>query len=141
MQPYIHTTFNYSSTIFVFQRVFINFSSFLHCEVYPSMVTNYEQLIKINWTKFHICNLILIAYSIFTNKFTHQHFILKTFLNLNLYTWNAFISHVVSLSKTVNSLYKYSGSYLMTKNQWYVQNFQCVHNSILPNGKHIFPNS
>ena len=101
----------------------------------------FQRLIKINWTKFHFCNLTLIAYSVLTNKFTHQHFILKSFLNVNLYTWSAFISHAVCLGKLVNSLCKYSGFYLVTKNQWYIQNFQCVQNSILPNGKHIFPHS
>ena len=42
-------------------------------------------------------------------------FIMKSLLNVNLYTWRAFISHVVCLGKTSNSWYKYSQSFLMPK--------------------------
>ena len=63
------------------------------------------------------------------NKVTHEYmpkvisghnkisslFIMKSLLNVNLYTWSAFISHVVCLVKTSNSWYKYSGPFLGQK--------------------------
>ena len=63
------------------------------------------------------------------NKVTHEYmskvisghnkisslFIMKSQLNVTLYTWSAFISHVVSLGKTSNSWYKYSRPFLGQK--------------------------
>ena len=154
--------------------MFMNFSNFLLWEVYPSVVihheqcifltydpagrerNNFQQLIKINWTKIHFYNFTSITSK---NKVTHQKistcpksflvtlkfsflFIMKSFFNVNFYTWrSAFISHVVYLGKTSNSWYKYSGPFLMPKILQYAQNSQCIQISIFPNGKHIFPNS
>ena len=68
-------------------------------------------------------------------------FIVKSFFNVNFYTWRrALISHVVCLGKTSNSWYKYSGPFLMPNILQYAQNSQCVQNSVFPSGKHVFPN-
>ena len=80
---------------------------------------NFQQLIKI---------LHLDLNSLLLKKVTHYQigtcphvisghnkisslFIMKSLLNVNLYTWSAFISHVVCLGKTSNSWYKYSGPF------------------------------
>ena len=84
---------------------------------------NFQQLIKI---------LHLDLNSILLKKVTHYQigtcphvisghnkisslFIMKSLLNVNLYTWRAFISHVVSLGKTWDSWYKYSEPFLGQK--------------------------
>ena len=71
----------------------------------------------------------------------HEIFNMKSLLNVNLYTWSAFISHAICLGRTSDSCYKYSQPFLMPKILWYAQNYQCVQNSIFSSGKHIFPNS
>ena len=65
--------------------------------------------------------------------------IMKSLLNVNLYTWSAFISLIVCLGKTLNSWYKYSELVVMSKILRYAQNFKCVQLSVFPSGKHIFP--
>ena len=65
--------------------------------------------------------------------------IMKSLLNVNLYTWSAFISLIVCLGKTLNSWYKYSELFVMSKILRYAQNFKCVQLSVFPSGKHIFP--
>ena len=75
------------------------------------------------------------------NSLKHEIFNMKSLLNVNLYTWSAFISNAICLVKTSDSCYKYSQPFLMPKILWYAQNYQCVQNSIFSSGKHIFPNS
>ena len=123
---------------------------------------NLQQLIKItNLTKIEK-KIISTSWSqqlTLKNKVTHQHistypksflvtrkfsslFIIKSLLNVNLYTWSAFILHVVYFGKTSYSWYKSSQPFLlMPKILWYAQNSQCVQNSVFPSRNHIFPNS
>ena len=65
-------------------------------------------------------------------------FIIKSLLNVSLYTGSAFISHTVYLGKTLSSWYKYSGPYLIPKFMWQAQISQFVFN-IFPTENIFFP--
>ena len=123
--------------------MFMSFSNFLLWEVYPSIVIH-GQCIFITFDSArrerNLSKLIKQKFISATwpqqltlkNKVIHQQistypkwflvtlkisslFIMKSLLNVNLYTWSAFISHVACLSKTSNSWYKYSGPFLGQK--------------------------
>ena len=155
--------------VFLFKWMFMSFSNFLLWEVYPSIVIH-GQCIFITFDSArrerNLSKLIKQKFISATwpqqltlkNKVIHQQistypkwflvtlkisslFIMKSLLNVNLYTWSALISHAVSLRITSNRWYKYSRPFLMPKILWYAQNSQYVQNSIFPSGKHIFPNS
>ena len=111
--------------------IFSNFvlwypSMIIHCEQYILMIYVMTQLagketIFNHLAKFY--NLISIAYcwkqgyplaDKYIPKVISGHnkirslFIMKLLLNVNLYTWSSFISHVICLGKTSSSWYKYT---------------------------------
>ena len=63
--------------------------------------------------------------SLTTSKFSSL-FIMKSLLNVNLYAWSAFISHVAYLGKISKSWYKYSPPSLMPKILWYMHRISKV---------------
>ena len=98
---------------FLFKWMFMNFSNFLLWEVYPSMVRDGQYIfistyLSLSWQGQNLQQL----------KLKHEILNMKSLLNVNLYTWRAFISHVTCLGKTSNSSYKYSRPFLMPKIMW-----------------------
>ena len=118
---------------------------FITCDSAGRERKNLQQLIKItNLTKIKqkFISTTWPQWLTLKNKVTHQQIstypepclvtlkfrfllIMESLLNVILYTWSAFISHVVYLGKTSNSWYKYSQPFLMPKILWYAQNSQC----------------
>ena len=77
---------NSSSRFFLFKWMFMNFSNFLLWEVYPSMVTDGQYIfistyLSLRWQGKSLQQL----------KLKHEILNMKSLLNVNLYTWSAFI--------------------------------------------------